>query len=158
MSKRIKIRLTSESIDKAIAEVKAYRDHIVEATQRLGQALVDEGVEIARMKITAMDAIETGELLGSIEGFFDGKHGYIKTDSRHAAFVEYGTGIVGATNSSIEPKPSGWQHDANNHGDLGWFYQNGRWTKGMPPRPFMWETWLELCNTANERLREIAND
>lgn len=152
------MKLTPESVDKAIAEIKAYRDHIVEAAQKLGQALVDDGVEIARMKITAMDAIETGELLGSIEGFFDGRRGYIKTDSNHAAYVEYGTGIVGATNSSIEPKPYGWQHDANNHGDLGWIYQNGRWTKGMPPRPFMWETWLELCNLANDRKMDIAND
>lgn len=163
--REIRIRLNKESVNEAIKQVEQYKEYIIRATRELGQALVEDGVQICRMKIIGYDAIETGNLLGSVEGFFDpisGKgiiscNAYSWNGMNYAALVEYGTGIVGAQNSSVEPKPSGYQHDVHNHGDQGWFYANGRWTKGMPPRPFMWDTWVELCNKTNEMVREKFN-
>lgn len=154
MTKHISIRLNPQSVDQAIAEIQSYREEILRKARELGETLVQTGVSYAKMKLLAYGAYESGELLGSIEGFYDpftGK-GFIRAGN-HAAFVEYGTGIVGATNASHEPKPYGWQHDVHNHGDYGWFYENGRWTKGMPPRPFMWDTWQMLCEDAREMMR-----
>lgn len=68
----------------------------------------------------------------------------ISVDSDYAEYVEYGTGIVGSNNP--HPKPINWQYDVNAHGDEGWKYigDDGKlhWTKGMPSRPFMYDTWL----------------
>ena len=168
MPKRIKIRLTGESIDQAIAEVNAYRDEIVRITRELGEELVADGINIAKMRITSYDAIETGALLGSVQGVFDAStgRGFIRVGTDHAAFVEYGTGIIGANPwrsdkpySTAEPKPDGWTYDVNNHGDAGWVYGVGhrRWTKGQPPRPFMWETFNELCDKATLMVRTRYN-
>lgn len=168
MPKRIKIRLTAESIDQAIADITEYKEDILRITRELAEELIADGVNVARMKITNYDAIETGALLGSVEGFFDattGK-GFIKVGTDHAAFVEYGTGVIGENPwrsekpySTAEPKPSGWNYDVNDHGDAGWVYGNGhrRWTKGQPPRPFMWETFNELCDKASMMVRTRYN-
>ena len=45
----------------------------------------------------------------------------------------------------------------NNHGEKGWFYfRDGEWhwTKGMPSRPFMYETSIELA----EKIVEVAKE
>lgn len=39
-----------------------------------------------------------------------------------AKMVEYGTGIVGATNTDPSGVSSDWQYDVNNHGAKGWVY------------------------------------
>lgn len=153
MAIRIKVRLNPESVQKAIDQLTDYKYHIKKVANQLGQALVEDGVFIAKTWIIAYDAVETGSLLNSIEGFFDAStgRGFIKANSEHAAFVEYGTGVVGKEAQASSPdKPSGWEYDVNGHGHDGWYYANGRWTKGMPPRPFMWQTWNELCERAHD--------
>lgn len=155
-SKRIKLRLSTQSAKDAIAEIEAYRDSIKRAVNELGQELVSEGVFTAKTWIIAYDAVESGQLLNSIEGVFDegtGK-GFIRTNSGHAAFVEYGTGVIGEESKAISPdRPEGWEYDVNEHGHYGWYYANGRWTKGMPPRPFMWNTFKDLCDKADALVR-----
>lgn len=63
-----------------------------------------------------------------------------------AAFIEYGTGIVGSTN----PHPEfPWQYDVNDYGTDGWFYldKDGKvhWTMGTKAKPFMYDTvkWIK---------------
>ena len=164
MQRRIKCNLTVDSVNQAINELKDYRKHVRELAMELGQELVEQGVHEAKTWIIAMGAFETGSLLDSIEGFFDpwsGK-GFIKTDCNHAAYVEYGTGVRGEEEKpyGVDPNmPEGWEYDKNNHGHYGWYYgkDNRRWTKGMPPRPFMYKTFLELCDRASEQLRAKYN-
>lgn len=156
MAERIEIRLNPESVGEAITRITEIRNKVKRMASELGQALVEDGVFIAKTWIIAYDAVETGELLNSIEGFFDAStgRGFIRASSDHAAFVEYGTGIRGYENKQNSPdRPAGWEYDKNHHGHSGWFYANGRWTKGMPPRPFMWQTWNELCNKAHDFVR-----
>ena len=156
MSRRIAIRLNPDSVQEAINSIAEVKERVKRMASELGQALVDDGVMTAKTWIIAYGAYETGELLNSIEGFFDVTtgRGFIKAGSDHAAFVEYGTGVVGLESQAASPdRPSDWEYDKNGHGHYGWFYANGRWTKGMPPRPFMWQTWNELCNKAHEMVK-----
>ena len=72
---------------------------------------------------------------------------YIYTDCDWAAFVEFGTGVVGKSNPHPDTGLANWKYDTNNHGEAGWWYFNDgewHWTKGMPSRPFMYETAQEL--------------
>lgn len=61
----------------------------------------------------------------------------------YAAYVEFGTGVVGATGAQ-NPHASklGWKQDVNSHGDAGWIYYDDRedrfrWTKGQQAARFM---------------------
>jgi len=95
----------------------------------------------------------------------------IMIGSEYAMFVEYGTGIVGSEN----PHPTGrWNYDVNSHGESGWWYptdssdpnpskkmnKNGNmvaWTKGVPSRPFLYDTWLWGTRSASNIMRKHIN-
>lgn len=157
--KKISFRLNERSIRQAIIEVERYEMELKRKLSELMQRLADEGVEIAKMKVAAMDAVFTGQLYDSIKGYYSPSNrvAIIRAGIWYAAFVEYGTGVEGAR--APHPKPEGWAYDVNDHGDLGWWYLNDNdskmhWTKGEPARPFMYETAREL----EERCESIARE
>lgn len=56
-----------------------------------------------------------------------------------------GTGVVGAQNPNPNNSVPGWVYDVNEHGEAGWVYfkeKDGKyhWTKGIPSRPYMYDT------------------
>lgn len=149
MAQTVKLQLNVDSIDNAIEIVRELRDDVALKAKELVEELVAYGVERAKFHIiTARPtaAVETWELYESIEGMYNattGK-GIIRSTSGHAFYVEFGTGVYGA--------------DVNAHGDEGWWYfdkKEGRkrWTKGEPPRPFMFQTYLDVCEKANNDMR-----
>jgi len=160
MMKTITMTLDSKDIARAIREVEQYRNELNLKVSRLVEALTDSGVVIAQMQVKALDAIYTGELLTSIEGYFSPSTnvGIIIAGAPYAAYVEFGTGIVGA--GAPHPTPLGWTYDVNSHGDAGWWYLNPRdgrvhWTKGMKSRPFMYNTVRELEQICARVAREV---
>lgn len=159
--KAIKMSLDPKSVASAIKELEQYKRDFVRKTKAFMDSLVDNGVEIARNEVISLGAYELGELLESIGGtamYTNGKgKGIIfSRGCDHAAFVELGTGVVG----SRSPHPTkAWAYDTNEHGDEGWVYFDDkkggfRWTRGMPSRPFMYNTALEL----QRRIPQIAKE
>lgn len=161
MPKVIHIDLSvNYSVDAAISELDKIVAEIRRRTQQLVERLTNEGVQIARVQVQRLDAIYTGGLLESIEGFYDNSShvGIIRAGAYYAAYVEYGTGIVGKANP--HPDPDGWVYDVNQHGEEGWVYLNpndGRFhvTAGMAARPFMYNTALELKSICAQIAREV---
>lgn len=160
MSKKvITISLTDNSIKKAIADVEQFKRELDQKASQLIQRLVDRGVEIAREQVISLGAFDSGDLAGSLDGlmYTDGKHGIIFTKCNHAAFVEFGTGVVGAAS----PHPTlPWAYDVNQHGEAGWVYYDEvegrfRWTKGMPSRPFMHNTAAQLEREVLQTAKEV---
>lgn len=156
----IRFSLDEKDINRAIGEVRKYRKEFLEKCNRLVQALTDEGAEIARLKVVELDAIYTGELMNSIEGYYSPTTGVgiIRAGAYYAAYVEFGTGVVGS--QSAHPNPQGWQYDVNGHGDEGWVYydeESGkfRWTKGFRSRPFMYNTARELEKVCVKIAKEV---
>lgn len=157
--KRIVITLDEKSINSALQELKAYKKELSRKAALLVRRLVDEGVNIAKQEVISLGAFDSGELANSIDGlmYADGKRGIIFTNCAHAAFVEFGTGVVGA---AAQHPTLPWQYDVNNHGEAGWIYWDDvqgrlRWTKGMPSRPFMYNTAKELEQKAITIAREV---
>lgn len=159
--KTYKTDLSVKGINGLIKELEGYKANFLhEKLQELTRKIAERGVEIAKANITTLDAIFTGELLGSIsakeESASAGKAVFcIVTDSEHAAFVEFGTGQLGQEGPYPYPLPDGveWNYNTGrtifeiSPGEYGWFYyRDGQWyfTQGMPSRPFMYETSLEL--------------
>ena len=145
----IRFKLDLKDIDRAIREVNQFKTEFLEKCNRLIEALTDRGVEVAKVEVAQLDAVYTGELMNSIEGYYSPSYnvGIIKAGAYYAAYVEFGTGVVGA--ASPHPNPQGWQYDVNNHGDSGWVYYDDdsgqfRWTKGFKSRPFMYNTARQL--------------
>ena len=166
--KTISMDLSARSIDKAIKEINKFKEDLARALEELARYVTEEkGVGIAKMYVAQFPAVDTGALHDSIKGTYEAKNhmGVItageglvdgsEDGKSYAFYVEYGTGIVGKQNP--HPDPNGYQYDVNEHGSGGWYYKSEKgwykpkdggprlaWTKGMPARPFMYNTMLTL--------------
>lgn len=171
--KTIKLDCFSQSsIQNAIKALQSYQDSLTYKCQLLADKLAEKGVEIARVQIADLDAIFTSELLQSVHSEYRGsiKGGgvwAVVVDSKHAAFVEFGTGVIGKANPYKGTLPEGvdWQYASGKtirqlaDGRYGWFYKgkDGNWyfTEGMPSRPFMYNTANELRSIIVSTAKEV---
>ena len=156
MAKTIKMSLSTESINKAIKEIQAYQKEIERKTKIFAQRLAQEGVQVAKMQLLSFGFSDTstGKLLNSINfksgDIFgnDTASFYVYSDCEYAIFVELGTGLTGEENPHKEANNFSWEYDSHGHGEEGWFYyKDGKlhWTRGLPARPFMYNTATELA-------------
>ena len=168
--KEISFELTPSSIQKAIDDVRKLQDDLGRALSELARVLSEKGVEVAQIEIASMGAVDTGTLFDHIYGFYNETthRGAVYTDAPYAIYVEYGTGIVGDGTRHPQYKKARWEYDIHDHGEKGWWYPSPTgwyipkdgltneeglplaWTKGMPSRPFMYNTMRELENYAKE--------
>ena len=161
------------SIKAMIIELEKYRDDLSHKMDMLIRRLNEEGVHYAKIYISQMDWYGTlGWISSQINSFYDATShkGVIKIDDSRAAFVEFGTGIVGSTS----PHPGelfGWEYNTMGHGASGWLYptterdpnpnktiRNGKlyaWTAGMPSRPFMYDAGIHLELVVDQIAREV---
>lgn len=165
--------LSASEIRKAQKELEKYRDSLTYKCRFLAEKLSERGVEIARVQIADLDAIFTGELIQSLHSEYKGSTKYgaifaIVTDSDHAAYVEFGTGQRGKDRPYPYPLPEGvsWDYNVGKTirqnavtGRYYWFYpgQDGLWhyTEGMPARPFMYLTRMELIREVPKIAKEV---
>ncbi len=164
--------LSQSSIQNAIKQLRSYQDSLTYKCQLLAEKLAENGVEIARLQLADLDAIFTTELISSIHAEYKGsvKGGGIwevVAGTDHAMFVEFGTGIVGKRSPYPGNLPEGvdWQYASGKtirqlaDGRYGWFYQddNGEWwfTEGMPSRPFMYYTAIQLRDIVVKTAKEV---
>lgn len=157
-----------DTIDKAISDLKRYENELDNRVALFFQTLTERGVEIAKTKVIDYGAVFTSDLLNSIHSEIkDGGVYAIVSDSKHTAFVEFGTGQVGEANHYPYEFPDGvtWEYNQGatifeiHDGQYGWYYPalDGTWkfTQGMPSRPFMYETAMELASTITKVAKEV---
>ena len=135
--------LGKKSISEAIKQLEAYRKKVEKLPENFVKTTVELGVDTAKDLAMYMNAYDSGELVNGIVAEYEGEaKGKIVSTAPHSAFVEMGTGIVGKQNPG--QSIPGWQYDVNEHGEEGWWYigNDGKkhWTKGMPSRPYMYDT------------------
>ena len=167
----IKVDLNgADGIKNAIKDLQKYKRRVEKNARLLVQKLTDEGASIARIKIVNMGAYYSGELLSGVSGYYSPSlnAGFVKVASDHVAFVEFGTGIVGQNsphkNGEYLSKAS-WSYASGTKifttkdGRVGWIYPTDdggfRFTEGMPSRPFMYETALELRSKCEQMAKEV---
>ena len=169
--KNIKVNiLDPKSVEKAIKQLNDYKKEVETKTTELAQRLTTLGADIVRMKIVGMGAYYSGELLSGVSGYFSPtlNAGFIRVTSDHVAFVEFGTGIVGQSNPHKNGEylslaswgyATGSKIFTTKDGRVGWVYPTDdggfRFTEGMPSRPFMYETALELERQYEQIAREV---
>lgn len=174
MAKRVfKSDLSVNGIENLKKDLLNYKNNTLQQkVDLLAKRLAEKGVDIARVNVARLDAIFTGELINSIHTKYGGSAKgtaifYVVADSHHAAFVEFGVGQLGMEGGYPYPFPEGvdWEYNTGktifeiSPGQYGWFYpgDDGKWyfTQGMPSRPFMYETSLELMNLVVKTAREV---
>ena len=148
--------------DEALESTIKARDRFYQLVDELIRALVEEGIEVAKIELSRFSFPHgTGQLESSIVGVFNqATHtGYVIADVPYAMFVEYGTGIVGLRSPSHPAEPAEWIQDSNRHGDAGWWYVDDgyHWTKGMPSRPFMYNAFIEMRYQVDRIAKEVFN-
>lgn len=159
MKKVIKVKLDQQSIADAITELQMYKEEVERRIALLVKKLTERGADIARVKIVEMGAVDTSELLNSVESCLVGNIGYIRVNAEYGMFVEFGTGIVGAGKTHPASEAFGWQYDIHQHGEKGWHFpaDDGSYpiTRGQPSRPFMYETALQLRDEFPAIVKEV---
>lgn len=174
MAKKIlKADLSISSIRKLQKDLIRYQEYLTNKTAQLAKRLSELGVDIAQVQIADLDAIFTGELIQSLHSEYKGSTPYgaifaVVADSSHAVFVEFGTGQRGEDKPYPYPLPEGVSWDYNvgktirqnaTTGRYYWFYpgQDGKWhyTEGMPSRPFLHNTSMELIREVPKIAKEV---
>lgn len=182
MAKRVfKSDLSVKGIEQLKKDLLNYKNNTLQKkVNLLAQRLAEKGVAIAQSNITTLDAIFTGELLNSIHTEYGGSSKgtvtfYLVADSEHAIYVELGTGMVGASKpypgklpviyaqgKTIRPATEDIYVRGELYikkGEYFWTYigEDGKAhiTKGMPSRPFMYETSLELMQLVVKTAKEV---
>lgn len=176
--------LSQSSIQNTIKQLRDYQNSLTYKCQMVAQKLAEKGVEIARVQIADLDAVFTSELLSSIHSEYEGstKSGgvwAVVAGTDHALMVEFGTGIVGQEHPyPVEfPDEVTWDYASGKTirqamqditingdtfvkaGEYYWTYigDDGKLhiTKGMPSRPFMYYTSLQLMKLVEKTVKEV---
>lgn len=174
MGKTININLFDQkSIQAAVKALRDYENSLEYKCQLLAEKLAEKGVEVARMHVTGLDAIFTGDLMRSIHAEYIGNDNgseiwAVIADDESAAFVEFGTlGSLGGKEEYPYPLPDGvqWNYGSGSNiiqlanGQYGWFYKgnDGKvyWCNGMDSRPFMYLTGIDLKKDVVKVAREV---
>lgn len=177
---KITFTLSEKSVRQAIKALKDYKKELEDKCNLLSQRLTEKGVEIARAEIVDLDAVFTSELLNSIHSEDKGDGVWaVVAGTDHALFVEFGTGQMGQQSPYPYEFPDGisWSYNTGKTirqalndivihgstfvkaGEYYWSYvgKDGKVhiTKGMPSRPFMYNTANELRDKIVETAREV---
>lgn len=174
MAKKVfNVSLSASSFRDLQKNLEKYKSDLQLKMNRLLERLAEEGVEIARMEITTLDAIFSGELIESIhseekKSQKDKVIFAVVAGTDHVFFVEFGTGQRGMESPYPYEFPNGvtWEYNVGETiryneltGRYYWFYpgDDGKWhyTEGMPSRPFMYNTAMQLYKKVDEVAKEV---
>lgn len=159
--------LDVESILDAKNKIKALNGSMESILDTICSVASDEAVKIAKSHVDDMtnEEYRTGNLMDSIRSekvsSSDKSVTYtVFTDVDYAQYVEFGTGLRGASSPHAMTVKNNKLSKYNQAGKKSWKYYkiiNGekRWytTSGQPAKPFIYNTYAEF---ANGRFEEIA--
>lgn len=154
MSRRvISFDLSPGGIAYAINEIERFKKDFITACNELIKQLTGAGTRAAQYALMSYGAAYTGNLIDSLGAGArfdaDSRTGIVRTDCEYAAYVEFGTGIIGEGDHPDAGR-AGWSYDINHHGESGWYYvarnRDGlvHWTQGEPAKPFMYNAFINV--------------
>ena len=148
------------SIAGAIVELNRFKDDMMRACNDVLNHLAYRGAENAKQELRIMipaNPYRTYDIVNTIRPTYTlpptNRVASVDAPVEYAAFVEYGTGTVGASQGHPTAFKEGWAYDVNSHDLAGWTYYNNRDgkmhnTAGYEARPFMYMTKLYLVTDA----------
>lgn len=126
----ISCSLNPESLQSAATQLRTYAKTLDDKCDRLSEMLCEEGVQYAKA-VLAQHGVTDGKTVGGIhtEKKDSGTCSFVSS-GRHVAYLEFGTGVVGAgtypTTLPVEweydTRQSSWAHDSAD--PTLWYYYN----------------------------------
>lgn len=162
MRRRVRVGLSPASVGEAVEELRSYRSGLSGRLEELLRRLGEAGLSTA----VAVVPVDTGDLVSSIRLERRGQHDYLLVaDSGHAAFVEFGTGVVGQ-GTYAGNLPGAWSYDerrtpaAHDPADpTRWYYYDSdgslRSTRGQAGSGYMLAASEEMRQRALSIAREV---
>lgn len=162
------------SVLKAVEELDEYYAELEEKCKKLVVNLAEHGAEIARAIVEALP-YSTDDLTRNIYAYYNAKEkcAYLKADSEHAVFVEFGTGIGEGTYTNEDylalAEQFGWQgyytggekgrQFETKDGRTGWvtMMNDGHFyfTEGQEAKHFMDNAGRDMVEHFEEYVREV---
>ena len=166
------------SLENGIKELKAYQERIDKRCKKLVSRLIEKGIQNVQYIILNMTYLDTGELLSgldqsaplAISSTSTGSYvGYVRINSQYAVYVEFGTGIIGASNPHDKASDFGYSYGSYIDG---WWYPTDKsdpnptkiegkdggliaHTKGQAAKSFMYDTAIYLGKILYETALEV---
>jgi len=162
--RKIRISLSKDSIEAGVRSLDEYRSGLKTKCDELCRRLGNLGIETA----VSIVPIETGTLKNSISLVKHGDANYIVlADAENAAFVEFGTGVIGQGTYGFDlpvsweylqdPPQSPWAHDPSDIST--WYYvdESGRVrsTRGQVGVGYMGAAAAEVYSKIASIAREV---
>ena len=163
MSKRIiECTLDKQDINRAIQELKAYKQEFLKKEKRLLEGLANIGIKEASVRFTTAMYDGTNDVSVSLE---QSKNGYaIVAKGQAVAFIEFGAGVYHNTGEPYpNPRPDGvvriGEYGKGMGKRKGWGYKNENdelvITRGNPAAMPMWYASEEIKNSVLRVVREV---
>ena len=164
--------LSAQSVRDLQRELKEYKKTLNDKVAELMNNLAEKGVETVRANIVYYGAYFDGDLLNSVKSKVrksDKNHitVVIQANSKHAVYVEFGTGHIGAEHPYKGNVPVVYsqgkfiRYNAETDKYYWYYYKYGTWhyTEGLPSRPFMLDSATMLRTTIiQEEIKRVFKD
>ena len=161
MGKQITIELSNESIDKAIKQLKNYKQWVLAKEAELRSRLAMLGATVVSIRFSG--AIYNGNKDISVHVEDDGSTATIYADGESVAFIEFGSGAkygyghpqageFGFGPGTWSDGEEGKGHWDNEHG---WWYGSGQHSYGNPPAMAMYTAVKEMTENVTKIAKEV---
>ena len=162
MSKKITCTLDKQSIDRAIKELKAYKQDFLKKEKKLLEGLAEIGIKEASVRFTTAMYDGTNDVSVRLD---ENNKGYvIVAEGQAVAFIEFGAGVY---HNGSEPYPNPRPQGIVGIGEYGkgmgkrraWGYKNENdelvITRGNPAAMPLWYASEEIKNSVLRVVKEV---
>ncbi len=138
------VPLSVAGIDEIIRELNSFRRKLNEAETKIVQGLADDAEASMRERLTSVTNPD-GNVDASVGSVGSGNEAYVYLTGEQAAYLEFGTGVVGESSRHTMAGQVGWEYNIGPHirtfknGKIGWIYFDRskghyRVTSGIKPQ------------------------
>lgn len=160
-----KAKLSEQSLSELLKNVCDYQQKVETAPQKLLDSLVTSGVDEIEQHIHGIQDKDGNDLATAGMVVF-GNHAQVFMHGEQAAYLEYGTGEVGAMSPHPQANKAGWDYASGTKirttkdGRKMWRYrQKGsekwKYTQGIPAGRVVLRTGISLRNAVVPTAREV---
>jgi len=157
----VEVVLGVNGIEALRREIKKYEAFMATGVNKIAERLAIIAEEVM------LSLIPQGEIDGNISGIVtrepivDGQR--ISYEGEDVAYIEFGTGIVGAESPHPKSSEFEWHYDINQHGWKGWYYTHKltgeiAFSVGIPPISPVYDTAREIQKRAVEIISEVIDE
>lgn len=161
---KIDLILSEKGIDDAIRQLQEYAEKVKKAPERIVSSLVADGQTVASERLASI-VDPDGNIDARVSGNVNGNRGNVTLSGSQAAFLEFGTGPVGAAKPHPVSGKFGWKYASGprirafKNGRIGWRYfdrskHHYRITSGIAPQNILLNAAAQMRMNIVQRAKE----